>query len=153
MICKVSCIISLVFIIANLYFNFTLNKNKVMKTYENSLTDEQKIIYNNIVKERLQISINGYLLGLLLSIIIITINYNKYKVNKNLIICIVGAVTFIVHYFYYILTPKTDWMLLHIKQEQNNDWLQMYNTMKRNYHISFVIGIISVMIFANSFKC
>ena len=74
--------ISLVFIIANLYFNFTLNKNKVMKTYENSLTDEQKIIYNNIVKERLQISINGYLLGLLLSIIIITINYNKYKSNR-----------------------------------------------------------------------
>ena len=153
MICNISCMISIIFIIANIYFNYSINKNKVMKQYEDTLNEKQLSIYKKIVQERLTISIYGYIIGLILSLIIIIVNYKYYKINKKIIICLVGSITFIVHYFYYTLTPKSDWMLLHIEKEQNKDWLNMYNTMKTNYHFSFVIGIISVMLLANSFKC
>tara|TARA_B110000444_G_C18360789_1_gene375886 strand:+ start:44 stop:505 length:462 start_codon:yes stop_codon:yes gene_type:complete len=153
MISKISCIISLVFIISTLYFNFSLNKYSVIKDYQDTLNEEQLKIYNKIANERLEISVRGYLLGLSISLLVIVINYNVYKVNKNPVVCLVGMITFLVHYFYYNLAPKSDWMLLHVDKEQNKDWLKMYKTMKRNYHISFVVGIISVMLLANSFKC
>jgi hypothetical protein len=153
MICNISCVISIIFIIANLYFNYSVYDNKVMDKYEKTLNEKQLIVYKKIVQERLTISIYGYIIGLILSIFIIIINYKYYKINKKIIICLVGSITFIVHYFYYTLSPKSDWMLLHIEKEQNKDWLNMYNTMKKNYHFSFVVGIISVMLLANSFRC
>jgi uncharacterized membrane protein YkgB len=53
-----------------------------------------------------------------------------------------------------MLSPKTDWMLNHIKtNEQNKIWLEMYKTMQFNYHMGFVIGIIAVGVFAFSFRC
>ena len=70
-----------------------------------------------------------------------------------MMLCVVGAITFITHYFYYILSPKSDWMILHLKENQMNDWLNVYKTMQYKYHTGFVIGIISVMILSNSFKC
>ena len=73
MICNISCMISIIFIIANIYFNYSINKNKVMKQYEDTLNEKQLSIYKKIVQERLTISIYGYIIGLILSIIYLLI--------------------------------------------------------------------------------
>jgi len=153
MICKTNCAISLVFIIATIYFNLTIDKHEIYNNYVKKLTDEQVIKYNKIVDERKKISLHGYLFGLCLSLIFIALNYNLKKVNHKMMLCVVGAITFITHYFYYILSPKSDWMILHLKEDQMNDWLNVYKTMQHKYHAGFVIGIISVILFSNSFKC
>ena len=153
MICKISCLISLVFIISTIYFTLSTDKQDIHNNYVKKLSDEQLVKYKKIVNERKNISIKGYLLGLSLSICFILLNYNLLKLDYKLITCLVGSITFLTHYFYYMLSPKSDWMILHLKEEQMKDWLYVYRKMQYNYHLSFVIGIISVMILSYSFKC
>ena len=153
MICKVSCLISIVFIVSTIYFTLSVNKQGIHSNYIKILTEEQLIKYKNIVEERKNISLKGYLFGLLLSITLILLNYNLLKLDIKLTTCLVGAITFLTHYFYYILSPKSDWMILHLKEEQMQDWLYVYRKMQYTYHLSFVVGIISVMILSYSFKC
>ena len=153
MICKVSCLISIVFIVSTIYFTLSVNKQDIHSNYVKNLTEEQLIKYKNIVEERKNISLKGYLFGLLLSITLILLNYNLLKLDIKLTTCLVGAITFLTHYLYYILSPKSDWMILHLKEEQMQDWLYVYRKMQYTYHLSFVVGIISVMILSYSFKC
>jgi hypothetical protein len=153
MICKISCLISLVFIISTIYFTLSVDKQDINNKYVNNLNDEQLIKYKKIVDERKKISITGYVLGLCLSITLILLNYFVFKLDIKLTTCIVGAITFLTHYFYYMLSPKSDWMILHLKEEQMKDWLYVYKNMQYNYHLSFVVGIIATMILAYSFKC
>lgn len=153
MICKISCLISLVFIISTIYFTLSVDKQDINNKYVNNLNDEQLIKYKKIVDERKKISITGYVLGLCLSITLILLNYFVFKLDIKLTTCIVGAITFLTHYFYYMLSPKSDWMILHLKENQMKDWLYVYKNMQYNYHLSFVVGIIATMILAYSFKC
>ena len=69
-------------------------------------------------------------------------------------VCITVFIAFFTNYFYYILTPKTDWMLNHIdSREQTKAWLEMYRTMQVYYHSSLVVGIIAVGLITFAFRC
>lgn len=52
MICKISCLISLVFIISTIYFTLSVDKQDINNKYLNNLTDAQLIKYKKIVDER-----------------------------------------------------------------------------------------------------
>ena len=70
------------------------------------------------------------------------------------IVCIIGAITLVVNYFYYILSPKSSYMIEHLKDiEQNKAWLKIYRMMQIKYHIGLIFGIIAVMFFAYAFRC
>lgn len=153
MICFSNCMFAIIFISATLFMNFSIDKQNIFKNYIKILDKEQLIKYNKIIEERKRISLNGYLLGLIFSIVFILVNYNLNKLNYYLIICLTGSIMFIVHYFYYILSPKTDWMVLHLNKDQMKEWLRVYRTMQLSYHISLVVGIISAMILSSAFKC
>lgn len=153
MICLKSCAVGLVFIFATIFMTLIIDKQKIFKDYVNSLNKEQLDKYNNIVNERKNISLNGYLLGLLLSLVFIVFNYNLKKINKGLVICLTSSIMFLTHYFYYILSPKTDWMVLHLDDKQRIEWLKVYRTMQFSYHYSLLIGVLSVMIISSAFKC
>jgi ABC-type multidrug transport system fused ATPase/permease subunit len=61
---------------------------------------------------------------------------------------------FLTNYFHYILSPKSDWMLNHMNnQEEVKSWLLMYREMQYNYHMGLVLGIIAVGILAFAFRC
>jgi hypothetical protein len=153
MICLKSCAVGLVFIFATIFMTLIIDKQKIFKDYVNSLNKEQLDKYNNIVNERKNISLNGYLLGLLLSLVFIVFNYNLKKISKGLVICLTSSIMFLTHYFYYILSPKTDWMVLHLDDKQRIEWLKVYRTMQFSYHYSLLIGVLSVMIISSAFKC
>lgn len=153
MICFSNCMFAIIFISATLFMNFSIDKQNIFKNYIKILDKEQLIKYNKIIEERKRISLNGYTLGLIFSIVFILVNYNLNKLNYYLIICLTGSIMFIVHYFYYILSPKTDWMVLHLNKNQMKEWLRVYRTMQLSYHISLVVGIISAMILSSAFKC
>ena len=58
------------------------------------------------------------------------------------------------NYFYYMLSPKTDWMLSHMNNEKEiKSWLLMYREMQFNYHMGLALGIIAVGILAFAFRC
>jgi uncharacterized protein YacL len=148
--------ISAVFIIGMIYFYNSTDKSKIVNQYKKKLSPNLQKRYEIITKERMVISYSGYGLGLLLSLLIIFYNLKikKTKMNTFALVCTVMATCFLTNYFYYMLTPKSDWMLNHVNSpEQVKAWLQMYKEMSYNYHMGIALGIIGVGILAFAFRC
>jgi uncharacterized membrane protein YkgB len=155
MVCGISCAISAIFIIGMIYFYELTNQDEIVKEFKNKLSPELQNRYDRIIDERKTISYHGYLLGFVLSLLIIFYNLRikKQKMNNLSLICTVIAVSFLTNYFYYMLTPKSDWMLNHMEnQEEVKAWLVIYKKMQYNYHMGIVLGIIAVGVFAFAFR-
>ncbi len=150
--CLISCSISMVFIISMVYMTFSTHN--VAKEYEAQLPKELIEVYGKIVAERTQIYYSGFILGVVLSMLAIYYNVKvkKTKMSTMGMVCMVVAISFITSYLYYTVSPKSDYMLNHIKDEkQTKAWLEMYRQMKTNYHIGFVLGIVAVGFFGFAF--
>jgi len=155
MACAISCVISAVFIIGMIYFYTMTDKSEIVKHYKERLPSDLQKRYEKITEERRSISYYGYVLGLILSLILIFYNVKikGKKMGTFGLVCLVMATSFITNYFYYMLSPKSDWMLNHMhSQEQVRSWLLMYREMSYNYHMGLVLGIIAVGIFASAFR-
>ena len=154
--CTISCMISAVFIIGMIYFYNMTNKSEIVKHYKEKLPSDLQKRYEIISEERKKISIHGYILGLVFSLFIIFYNVKLkgQRLNTISLVCTVMATCFLTNYFYYMLSPKSDWMLNHINNpEQVKAWLIMYREMSYNYHAGLALGIIGVGILAFAFRC
>ena len=154
--CTISCMISAVFIIGMIYFYNMTNKSQIVNHYKEKLPTDLQKRYEIISEERKKISIHGYILGLVFSLLIIfyNIKIKGQKLNTISLVCTVMATCFLTNYFYYMLSPKSDWMLNHINNpELVKAWLQMYREMSYNYHAGLALGIIGVGILAFAFRC
>ena len=148
-----TCAITAIFLIANIFVMFSsMNINK--DYFYTTLDDELINRYENIIRERRNIYYTGFILGILLSFILLAgIHSRNIRLDKISAICLVGSVTFITNYLYYIVYPKSDYMVLHLdNKEQRQEWLELNKSMKNRVHLGFVLGIIAVMVFANVYK-
>ena len=153
--CTMSCSISAIFLIGMIYMNYSVLTSRIILKYKSQLPDNLKQIYEQISTERTTIYYQGYILGFILSLIIIIVNIqsNHKMLSTSAMVCLVLATSFITSYFYYILSPKKNWMLNYIKTpEQTNAWLKMYRGMQVYYHTGLVLGIIAVGVFAYAFR-
>jgi len=161
MVCGITCSIGVMFLIANLYVTFSADKINQKKDFYNTLSKDKIEKYESIIKERREIYLKGYGLGLFLAFILLFLyenmsggggnNNNKKGINK---VCFVGGITLLVNYFYYMLSPKTDYMILHLNEEkQRKEWLNINKTMQFKYHIGLLLGILAAMILAYAVKC
>jgi hypothetical protein len=119
------------------------------------LPEDIKTHYDNIVAERHRIFFTGYLIGFVLSVFVIIFNINvlKQKMPVAAMVCLAVVVSTVVNYFYYILSPKSNYMVDLLKTEkQRQDWLQIYKSMQYYYHGSFVLGAVAVGVFAYAFR-
>jgi uncharacterized protein YacL len=136
-----------------IYFYNATDKSEIVKQYKATLPIDLQQRYEKITNERRKISYQGYILGLFLSVIILFYNI-RIKIHTTSLVCTVMATCFLTNYFYYMLSPKSDWMLNHTtNQDQVNAWLIMYREMSYNYHVGIVFGIVAVGIFAFAFRC
>jgi hypothetical protein len=155
MVCSISCSIALVFVVGKIYFYNATTNSQIVKHYKEKLPTHLKILYDKISNERRRISIYGYVLGFFLSMCIIFYNLKlkREKLSNTSLVCIVIATCFLTNYFYYMLTPKSEWMLNHINSpEQTKLWLQLYRNMSVYYHSGLVLGIIAVGFVALAFR-
>lgn len=156
MVCLTSCLAATFFIVSTIYTKNIMEKSQVIQKYKKQLPTDLQNVYENITKEREQINLYGYFLGLIISFVVILYNY-RLKQNKLTTfntICLVVAISFTTHYFYYMLTPKTTYMLDHIKSpEQTKAWLTMYRTMQYYYHSGLLLGLVAIVILAFAFRC
>ena len=139
-----------------IYFYNMTNKSKIVKAYKEKMPPDLQKRYETISNERMRISYQGYALGFVLSLLVIFYNYKikGFKMGNTSLVCTVIAVSFITNYFYYMLSPKSDWMLNHMNsQDQVKGWLLMYREMQFNYHAGLALGIIAVGIMAFAFRC
>jgi hypothetical protein len=154
--CGITCIVAFVFLVANIYIIFsTANDKKSKQQFHDVLNNKQKDIYQNIINERKQIYYMGYVLGIILALL--AYYYNKkilgLRLNNMSLVCLVGSIVFATNYFFYILYPKSDHMLLHLNdKKQIEEWVAIYRKMQINLHIGFVLGILAVMVFCYSFR-
>ena len=156
MFCKITCFISIMFLIANIFVMINVDKDNLKNNFIKLLNYDQKKLYQKLINERRNIYFQGYILGLILSFIYLY--YIKQFLNKRLnnfmMICTFGFIVFITNYFYYILTKKSTYMIEHLNnKEQTQAWLQIYKTMQFRYHFGLLLGIIASMIFAAANRC
>ena len=141
MICAWTCFIAAMFIIGKVLFTYFMTRHGVVAEYEKSLDQKQQKIYKEIVDHRKMLALQGYALGLVISIGFLLARHKMVKKFNGL--CFMVAITFIVQYFYYILMPKHEWMLNHItSQQQKEQWVKVYRAYSWNYHLSILIGLI-----------
>ena len=149
-LCLQSCGLSIIFLVSMFYFSVWKMEERTedLNKFESLLSEEQKQIYESIKKERRSIYLSGYSIGFFLSIIAILYyrNTSKTKLTKTHMLCLIFSISFITNYFYYILSPKSNYMILHLhKQEEKAAWLKIYKSMQYNYHFGFVLGIIALL--------
>jgi len=157
MVCAVSCAMAFIFIVANIYCcAFSHRSGGVIQEFVAKLSPEKQRRYAVITRERQGIYFMGLFLGFVLSMILL-VCCRKYFLGggggggRGGVLCMVAAVAFSVNYFYYILSPKSDWMVLHLKSgEETQAWLNVYRTMQVNYHVGLVLGILAVVAFGNA---
>jgi len=153
MTCSISCAISCIFIIGMIYFYNATEKSDIVNQYKATLPLDLQQRYEKITQERKRISYQGYVLGFILSLIILYYLI-RVKTRNISLVCTVMATCFLTHYFYYMLSPKSDWMLNHTThQDQVHAWLIMYRHMSYHYHLGIVFGILAVGMFAFAFRC
>ena len=151
--CTFTCILSGVVILSMI---FMTNMMTIPTKYETQLPETLKKSYKDIVKERTQIYYTGYGLGLFLALALIFYNtqVKKEKMGWPSMVCLTVSVAFLTNYFYYILTPKTKWMLDEITTpEQTKAWLDMYRAMQVYYHGSLALGILAIGLITFAFRC
>lgn len=154
--CKLSCAVSLVFIIGMVYMMYSINQSDIIKNYEKSLSEELLPVYKKISQERTSIYYYGYFLGFILALIFIVYNSRVKKVplSSMPLVCIVISISFFTNYFYYILSPKTTYMTDHLQTpEEIQTWGKMYRGMQKYYHTGLVLGLISIGAFGFAFRC
>mgnify|MGYP000408474680 CR=1 FL=1 len=160
--CLVTCGLAVAFLISMIYMYNATNRSQVLIQYEKQLSSNLQQLYKKIRDERQSISYYGYGLGFILSFIAIVYNSVSLKKGSALsskleikgMVCLAVVITFLTHYFYYLLTPKTTYMLEHINSpEQTKAWLTMYKTMQKFYHTGMLLGLVAVGLMALAFRC
>tara|TARA_B100002019_G_C21207822_1_gene567683 strand:- start:757 stop:1224 length:468 start_codon:yes stop_codon:yes gene_type:complete len=154
MVCPTSCIVAGAFIVSSIFVSLRVDKSTLKDPLFQLLSERNKNRYMRIADERKNIYLRGFGLGFILSLIALFIlNNNKmFKVTKLMNICFVLATSFTVNYFFYILHPKSDYMVLHLNNdEEKKAWLDIYKTMQFNYHLGFALGLVGMIFIGNSF--
>jgi hypothetical protein len=153
--CTVTCFIALVIVVAMIIMNIMVSNDPFILSYKNQLPDDIKTAYNNIVEERQRIFFTGYLIGFVVSLfaIIFSVNVMKRNMPVSGMVCLAVVLSTVVNYFYYILSPKSNYMVNLLKTDkQREDWTIVYKSMQNYYHGSFVLGAIAVGVFAYAFR-
>ena len=140
--CSLCCFIAAALLGSMFYFIINSNKSSDKILYFRSLlSPEQQKIHDTIAKERLNIYIQGFVLGLILALIYL----KSVKNLKQPIYCIFVAIVFGVTYIHYTVMPKSTYMLEHIdNNEQARAWLEIYKHMKLNCHIGMALGVVAL---------
>ena len=155
MACTWSCLVASVFIIGMIYSTNATEKSGVLRKYRSQLPADLNERYDKITKERRDIYYQGYVLGFVLSVLVIFLNkQRKVTMTTWSMVCTVIVISFLTNYFYYTLSPKSDWMLNHIEEpEQTKAWLHMYQSMQVYYHGGLALGLVAMGVFAYAFRC
>lgn len=122
----------------------TMSVNKQQQDLlKQEFSDELDKKYEAIIIERR----NHYIFGLILGMIISFIVLNRIKsINYYTRITLFLTITLTIAVIFYMLMPKSDYMLNHLRSmEENKKWLQVYRTMQHRYFIGLVLGALSAI--------
>ena len=144
---SIYCIIGITFLMSSLASSIVSRDRDVFTKFMNLLDDEQKQVYDNIIRERLIIYLSGMILGLGLGILY----YIKNK-NQKYILCKFLTIIYLVKFGFYYIAPKSPLMLYSLKNTAQTDaWADIYTEMKTGFKYSLILGLIGYLLIGQYF--
>lgn len=135
------CLLGFMFLAGSIYTMLTCTDCSPFQEYQNSLSPTLQDVYTDISRERNNLYLQGLVLGIFLAITYLYFSRGTLDIFSNS--CVFTGIAVAIQYFYYILTPKTVYMLpLLENQEQVQLWHNVYKTMQGRYHLGMLIGFI-----------
>lgn len=142
--CDLACLIATGLFGGKIYLIINYNKKQLLDNFIRLLNQDQKKRYQKIVRERLNLYIQGMLLGLILGFVYLQI-IPKSDVFRA---CMFTVIVLSTNYFYYILKPKGDYMVKHLETRQQREaWLDIYREMQFRCKMGFVLGVLAFLIY------
>ena len=142
-----SCVIGITLLLASIASIIIRRDSELFIKFDNLLDQEQKIIYQKIVKERLMIYTYGMILGLGLGIF-----YYLHSKNDKFRVCKFLFIIYIVKFGFYYFYPKSPLMLYSLTTKgQIELWADIYTEMKNNFKYSLIYGFIGYLLISNYF--
>lgn len=139
--CSLCCVVAAALLGSMLYMLFSCNKNDKILYFMSLLNPKQQEIYKNITQERLNIYLQGWVLGLILGLVYL----NYYATPKAPTYCVFVAIVLGTTYAHYNIMPKSTYMLDHIDTaEQSKAWLAIYKEMKFRCHMGMILGVVAL---------
>ena len=140
MVCITNCAIGFALVGGTIATALVTKNDPVFQKYHKTLDPIQKQALDNIANERLTLYIQGTLLGLVLVGILSLMVDNSISPMVNG--CSFAAIVLLTQYFYYILMPKSDWMIRNLDtKKQSEAWLNVYRYMSVRWHLGLLIGL------------
>jgi uncharacterized membrane protein YfcA len=137
----ISCLIGITMLIGSLSMTIMKKNTDIFNNFYKLLDEKQKVIYEEIVRERLMIYFIGMVIGLGLGIYYYIGSKDKYKLCKFL------AIIYLVKLGFYYFYPKKPLMLYSLTdQDQVEAWANIYEEMKSKYKKSLLIGFVGYLL-------
>ena len=130
----------------------TLNQGQTKQTihqaFEQTLNQTQKQKYKKIIQMRRNIYLQGLLVGIVLSCIVVAIVMHTSPLSNRFVYGCLGVVVLFVSLFlYYILYPKPEYMLDVLNTEkQRMAWLKVYRHMQVSMYGSFAFALVGTFL-------
>ena len=137
----ISCLIGITMLIGSLSMTIMKKNTDIFNNFYKLLDEKQKVIYEEIVRERLMIYFTGMVIGLGLGIYYYVGSKDKYKLCKFL------AIIYLMKLGFYYFYPKKPLMLYSLTdQDQVEAWANIYEEMKSKYKKSLLIGFVGYLL-------
>lgn len=138
---SIYCFIAFALLGSMIFMLFNTDKNDTTMYFLSLLNPEQQQIYKNITQERMNIYMQGFVLGIILGIIYLKTTTDRKAPTYCIFVAIVLGVT----YIHYTIMPKSTYMLEHIETaEQAKAWLEIYRKMKKTCHLGMILGVVAL---------
>ena len=140
------CAVATALIVASIFTSCScigfITRSDVIQKYQKSLDGELLNTYKTVVAERLRIYFTGAAIGLLLALAYL---YTTRTTGYNW--CMFAAIILVVQMFYYLLSPKSTYMVNHLRtDEQRQLWTEVYRTMQLRYISGMLVGAIGYFV-------
>jgi len=138
-ICGTACFVAVVFALSTLLFPLLLNRG-IVGGYRSRLPPAAQVALKAATKERATLAFQGLVLGMIIGAAAVLFSG---KMGKAMGVCVLASVAFVVQFLYYMLSPKSVWVVKHLRSaEQRKDWLRVYREYQKAYYGSIAIGVV-----------
>jgi len=139
---SIYCVVGITFLLSSLASSIVSRDRNVFINFMNLLDENQKLVYENIIRERLLIYLSGMMLGLACGVIY----YMNNKKDKY-ILCKFLTIIYLVKFGFYYIYPKSPLMLYSLKNTKQTDaWADIYTEMKSGFKYSLILGFIGYLL-------
>lgn len=131
-----NCTFSFVLLVYLLVTMFACKPSKKML----NLTPIQNEVYDTVKQERMMLFSIGMISGGLIS---------KYFVSSLKVPypkCTIFALTYMFAALFYTVVPKSTYMVYHLKEDQQKEWMLIYDKMKITNALFFTLAVVSLII-------